>query len=65
MPKTMGVTRAVLELLGVGLGLYIGMPVNCALFPQMSQIAVAELEPEIAEKARARSLTYVTFNKGL
>ena len=34
MPKTMGMTRLLLESMSVGLGLYIAMPVNCALFPQ-------------------------------
>ena len=34
MPKTMGMTRLLLESFSVGLGLYIAMPVNCALFPQ-------------------------------
>jgi len=33
MPKQLGVGRVVLESLGVAIGLYIAMPVNCALFP--------------------------------
>ena len=33
MPKNMGLARVILECLGVGLGLYIAMPVNCALYP--------------------------------
>ena len=41
------VTRVALEALGVALGLYIAMPVNCALFPQQSRISVEELEPQI------------------
>ncbi len=65
MPKNVGVTRILLESLGVALGLYIAMPINCALFPQMSRIAVSDLEPEIQEKAKARKLTYLTYNKGL
>lgn len=40
MPARMGFTRVMLESLGVALGLYIAMPVNCALFPQFSKIAV-------------------------
>ena len=39
--------RIALEALGVALGLYIAMPVNCALFPQQSRISVKELEPQI------------------
>ena len=34
MPKTMGVSRVLVECSCVGLGLYIAMPVNCALYPQ-------------------------------
>ena len=49
MPRQMGVTRLMLESIGIGAGLYISMPLNCALYPQMSRIAVSELEPEIAE----------------
>ena len=33
LPKNMGPTRVILECMGVGLGLYIAMPVNCALYP--------------------------------
>lgn len=65
MPKRMGVMRLLLESIGVALGLYISMPINCALFPQMSKIAVSELEPEVAERARARDLTHLIYNKGL
>ena len=65
MPRQMGVTRLMLESIGIGAGLYISMPLNCALYPQMSRIAVSELEPEIAEQARARHLTHLLYNKGL
>ena len=34
MPKTMGVSRVLVECSCVALGLYIAMPVNCALYPQ-------------------------------
>ena len=47
LPKNMGVTRVLLETLGVTLGLYVAMPLNCALFPQQATIAVKDLEPEI------------------
>ena len=65
MPKSLGVTKVLLESLGVALGLYIAMPINCALFPQISRIAVSDLEPEIREKAMAKHLTYLSYNKGL
>ena len=47
MPKNMGVSRILLESMCVAMGLYIAMPVNCALFPQQSRIKVADCEPEI------------------
>ena len=65
MPKQLGVTKVILESLGVALGLYIAMPVNCALFPQFSTIEVSKLEPEIQEKAKAKSVTHLVYNKGL
>ena len=65
MPKNVGVTRILHESLGVAHVLYIAMPIICALFPQMFRIAVSDLEPEIQEKAKARKLTYLTYNKGL
>lgn len=37
--------RVVLEATGVALGLYIAMPINCALYPQQSRIKVSDLEP--------------------
>jgi len=33
MPKRMGPTRLTLELMGMAMGLYIAMPLNCALYP--------------------------------
>ena len=33
MPRKMNFTRILIEILGVTVGLYIAMPVNCALFP--------------------------------
>ena len=65
MPKSLGVTRIALESLGVALGLYIAMPVNCALFPQMSRMAVSDLEPELQQKAKALGISEVVYNKGL
>ena len=47
MPKNMGVTRILLECTCVAVGLSIAMPVNCALFAQMSKIKVVDCEPEI------------------
>lgn len=65
MPKKMNFTRVMLEVLGVSLGLYVAMPLNCAMFPQNERIAVSELEPEIQEKAKAQNVQWLTYNKGL
>ena len=65
MPRRTGVTRILLESLGVAAGLYVSMPINCALYPQMSKIAVKDLEPEIAELALHRRLSHLNYNKGL
>lgn len=65
LPKKMGPARIAIETFGITCGLYIAMPINCALFPQMSKIAVSELEPEIQERAKARQLTHLIYNKGL
>ena len=35
------------EVIGVALGLAIAMPVNCALYPQISDIEVSKLETDI------------------
>ena len=51
LPGRMGWPRVVLESLGVAAGLYVSMPINCALYPQVNRIAVNELEDEIAEQA--------------
>lgn len=47
MPKNMGLMRVLMECTSVAIGLYIAMPLNCALFPQTSRIKVADCEPEI------------------
>lgn len=36
IPARMGPARIAIDCLGITIGLYIAMPINCALFPQMS-----------------------------
>ena len=47
MPKTMGIPRILIECCFLTISMGIAMPVNCALYPQQSMIAVADVEPEI------------------
>lgn len=65
MPKKLNLARVILETIGVTMGLFVAMPVNCALFAQQSRILVKDLEPEIQERVKDKNLTYLTFNKGL
>ena len=65
LPATMGPQRVIIELLGVAAGLYIAMPLNCALFPQITSLSVDKLEPELQTKAKQMKINQVIFNKGL
>lgn len=65
MPKRLGPTKILLEAIGNAAGLYLAMTVNCALFPQMSKIDIAHLELEIQQKAKAKKVTHLIYNKGL
>jgi hypothetical protein len=47
MPKPKTPLGNFVEVFGVALGLAIAMPVNCALYPQLGEISVDKLEPEI------------------
>ena len=53
------------EILGITLGLAIAMPINCALYPQMSQIDINKLEPHIQLAAAEKGITILQYNKGL
>ena len=65
LPKTMNPQRVLIELLGVAAGLYIAMPLNCALFPQITTLSVDKLEPDLQTKAKQMKISQVSFNKGL
>jgi hypothetical protein len=47
LPAAGSKLRILSEVVGISCGLYIAMPVNCALFPQYATIPVSSLEPEI------------------
>ena len=47
MPKQRSPLGNFVKVCGVALGLSIAMPLNCALYPQMGEISVNSLEPEI------------------
>jgi hypothetical protein len=56
MPKSK-VPRTMVELIGIGFGLLATMPANAGFYPQISDIEVSRLEPEIQEAAKARGIT--------
>ena len=64
LPKG-GPIRTVLDLSLVGCGLTLAIPTCCAMFPQMAEIKLADLEPDVQEKMKERKLSYLVFNKGL
>lgn len=53
------------EVASISLGLWVAMPFNCAFFTQYCPISVDRLEPEIRDKAKAKGLTHLIYNKGL
>ena len=65
MPKSKTPAGLLVEFGGVAFGLYLAMPINCALYPQTMKIDVNRLEPAIRDKAKADGLTHLQYNKGL
>ena len=65
LPRTGSPLRVLTEVYSISTGLWIAMPFNCAFYTQFNKIPIEKLEPEIQEKAKARGLTYLIFNKGL
>jgi hypothetical protein len=65
LPRQGSLLGKVTEVCCISTGLWIAMPFNCAFYPQYNQISIDKLEPEIQEKARARGLTHLIYNKGL
>jgi len=65
LPKTGHPIRMFTEVIGLSIGLWIAMPMNCAFFTQYSPISIDKLEPELREKAKAKGLTHLIYNKGL
>ena len=65
MPKPRSPLGNFVEVCGVALGLGIAMPVNCALYPQVGEISVDSLEPEIQKAAKEKGFSVLQYNKGL
>ena len=65
MPKAKNPLRVPVEVAGVAFGLWLAMPVNCALYPQFRSIEVSTLEPEIQEACKAKGFSTLQYNKGL
>ena len=54
MPKPKTPLGNIVETVGVALGLAMYMPLSCSLYPQLRDIEVSTLEPEVQEAARAK-----------
>lgn len=65
LPRSGSPLRVITEVLSISTGLWIAMPFNCAFYTQYNKIDVNSLEPEIRDRAKARGLTHLIFNKGL
>jgi hypothetical protein len=57
--------KTAVEMSVIILGLTLAMPVCCGVFPQMSSVAVCDLEEEIQSSIKDRKLTHLVYNKGL
>ena len=65
LPPVGSKMKIVTEVTGVAIGLYIAMGVNCSIYPQFVPINVNKLEPEIRDKALAKGINTLYFNKGM
>lgn len=65
LPKPGRPIAMFVEVASISLGLWIAMPFNCAFFTQHCKINVDRLEPAIRDKAKAKGLTHLIYNKGL
>ena len=65
MPKPKTPAATAVELTGIAFGLWLTQPANCAFYPQMREIDVTTLEPEVRAAAEAAGVTHLQYNKGL
>ena len=65
MPKPKTPLGNIVELFGIAIGLWITQPANCGWYPQMMNIDVDKLEPEIQKAAKAKGFQVLQYNKGL
>ena len=65
MPKARTPLGMLAEAVGVTIGCYIAIPLNCSIYPQFRDIEVSKLEPEIQEAARTKGIKVLQYNKGM
>ncbi len=63
MPKG-GPMKSIAEISFIAFGLWIAVPINCSVFPQMSQIRVQDLEEDVRKNVSSKH-SYLVYNKGL
>lgn len=63
MPRS-SIARRMVEIAGIGLGLWTAMPLCCGFFPQYEKISVKDLEPEAQAKISGDH-KFLLYNKGV
>lgn len=63
MPKA-GAPKLIADLALITFGLWIAMPVCCAVYPQYSQIKLDQLEDDIRKQVSPKH-QYLLYNKGI
>jgi hypothetical protein len=64
MPKGPGAFKMLVDLALISVGLYIAIPVCCAVYPQYSRIEIKDLDEDL-RKTLDPKLDHLVYNKGL